>query len=547
MSNVLSEEKKQQVIALGKLGWSLRRIERFTGVRRETAGAYLKAAGIIVCLPGARRRQASAKPAIEVTPDFSAAKPANSGVSPDLREAKPATVTPDLAAPFSENQGSSGDTAPSSASTCEPYRELIDQGLCRGRNAKAIWQDLVSDHGFAGSYQTVKRFVRKIRGSQLPQAVGIILTAPGEEAQVDYGSGPMVRDTQSGKYRRTRLFVLTLGFSRKSVRLLTWRSSVRIWAELHEKAFRRLGGCVRVVVLDNLREGVLVPDIYDPTLNPLYRDVLAHYGVVALPCRIQDPDRKGKVESGIGHTQKTPLKGMRFESLEEAQAYLDRWEERWADTRIHGTTKRQVAVMFAEEKPHLLPLPLEPFRYYQYGERVVHLDGCVEVEAAYYSLPPGWIGRPVKVQWDELHVRILHPNTNQLLREHLRQKRGGYRIREEDHPEKIPLSTAQLLRRAEHAGTQIGKLCQLIYQRQAETGIRRILGVLSLIKKYGAAAVEDACATALDIGVAEHRFVRRYLERRPHPQMFLRQIDPLIRELTEYRDFINLKIKEQPE
>ena len=178
---------------------------------------------------------------------------------------------------------------------------------------------------------------------------------------------------------------------------------------------------------------------------------------------------------------------------------------------------------------------------------MVHLDGCVEVEAAYYSLPPGWIGRPVKVQWDALHVRILHPGTSQLLREHLRQKRGGYRIQEEDHPKKMPLSTAQLLRRAEHAGTQIGKLCQLIYQRQAETGIRRILGMFSLIKKYGTAAVEDACATALDIGVHEYRFVRRYLERRPHPQMFLRQIDPLIRELTEYRDFINLKIKEQPE
>ena len=90
-------------------------------------------------------------------------------------------------------------------------------------------------------------------------------------------------------------------------------------------------------------------------------------------------------------------------SLEEAHAYLDRWEERWADTRIHGTTKRQVAVMFAEEKPHLLPL--EPFRYYQYGGRVVHLDGCVEVEAAYYSLPPGWIGRPVKVQWNAREPR----------------------------------------------------------------------------------------------------------------------------------------------
>jgi hypothetical protein len=158
----------------------------------------------------------------------------------------------------------------------------------------AIWQDLVADTGFSGSYQSLKRFVRKLRGTQPAQARAVIVTAPGEEAQADYGSkGPMVRDAQTGKYRRTRLFVMTLGYSRKSVRLLTFRSSSRIWAELHEKAFRRLGGSPRVVVLDNLKEGVLVPDVYDPTLNPLYRDVLAHYGAVALPCRIQDPDRKG--------------------------------------------------------------------------------------------------------------------------------------------------------------------------------------------------------------------------------------------------------------
>ena len=127
MSNVLSEEKKQQVIALGKLGWSLRRIERATGVRRETAGAYLKAAGMVVRAPGAWGRRA-------------AAKPANG-------------VTPDLAAPFAESSGPPGDISPPSASACEPYRELIEQGLARGRNAKAIWQDLVSDHGFAGSYR----------------------------------------------------------------------------------------------------------------------------------------------------------------------------------------------------------------------------------------------------------------------------------------------------------------------------------------------------------------------------------------------------------
>jgi hypothetical protein len=119
------------------------------------------------------------------------------------------------------------------------------------------------------------------------------------------------------------------------------------------------------------------------------------------------------VERGVGHAKNTPLKGLRFESLEEAQTYLDHWEAKWADTRIHGTTKRQVAAMFAEEKPSLLSLPLEPFRLYQFGERRVNLDGCVEVDAAYYSAPPGWIGRGVKVQWDGHVVRVLDPRTGQ--------------------------------------------------------------------------------------------------------------------------------------
>jgi hypothetical protein len=386
--------------------------------------------------------------------------------------------------------------------------------------------------------------VRSLQASSAPEARAVIETAPGEEAQVDYGDGPMVRDPHTGKYRRTRLFVLTLGYSRKAVRLLVFRSSSQTWAELHEKAFRRLGGCTRVIVLDNLREGVLTPDIYDPALNPLYRDVVAHYGAVALPCRVRDPDRKGKVEAGVAHAQKTPLKGVRFENMPDAQAYLDHWETRWADTRIHGTTKRQVAAMFAEERPALLPLPLEPFRYYQYGERTVHLDGCVEVEAAYYSAPPGWIGRCVRVQWDIHQVRLLDPHTGQLLREHLRQSRGGHRIKEEDRPKRTPLTTQQLLFRAERTGVQIGALCRGMHENRGELAVRHILGVLSLAKKYGAPTVDDACAAALEMGVCQYRFVRRYLERRPQTPLSLRQVDPLIRQLTLYRDFIQAKTQE---
>jgi len=147
----LNEEKKQQVIALGRLGWSLRRIQRTIGVRRETAATYLRAAGI---------RQPSPKPANEVITDF--------GAELALR----ATVAP------APQPGHSP-----SVSACAPYQEVIELGLSRGRNAMAIWQELVDTCGFAAGYQSVRRFVRKLHPSPSPEACAVIETAPGEEAR----------------------------------------------------------------------------------------------------------------------------------------------------------------------------------------------------------------------------------------------------------------------------------------------------------------------------------------------------------------------------
>ena len=502
MANILQVNEREAILTLAAQGWAIRRIARELKIHRHTVQRYIE----------------QSKEDSKCTTISTAGSPPKCTIS---------------------TAGKIGRK-----SVCNPHRKLIEEKAGQGLSAQRIYQDLKIEVQFTGSYESVKRLVRQLRKAD-PARVWRIEVSPGEEAQVDYGSGPLVRDSSSGKYRRTRLFVLTLGYSRKAVRLLAFRSSSQIWAELHEQAFRRLGGATRMVVLDNLREGVLQPDLYDPALNPLYHDVLAHYGAVALTCRVNHPDRKGKVESGVGHAQKTPLKGQRFESLEEAQAYLDHWEERWADTRIHGTTKRQVAAMFAEEKPALLPLPVEPFRYYQYGKRTVNLDGCVEVQAAYYSAPPGWIGRQVQVQWDLRHVRLLHPQTGELLREHLPQARGKHRIQDQDRPKQTPPGTQHLLLRAGRAGSQIGALCRGMHEEQGQVAVRRIQGVLALAKKHGPAAVEEACAVALEIGVCNYRFVRRYLERGPQLPLSLRQVDPLIRELTEYRDFIQSKTQEK--
>lgn len=520
MANVLKTEKQEQIRALGRLGWSLRRIEEATGVRRETISRHLKAAGIALRPPRGRSLPVEANAASHpITDPEPGSSPASQPITDLERSAEPGW------SPM--------------ASSCEPFREWIEGEVGRGRNAKTIWQDLVDDHGFSAGYLSVQRFVRKLRGGTVREACATIVTAPGEEAQVDYGDGPMVRNPETGRYRRTRLFALTLGYSRKAVWLLCFRSSSRVWCELHEEAFGRLGGASRVVVPDNLKEGVITPDIYDPELNPLYRDMLAHYGAVAVPARVRHPDRKGKVERSVGYAENGPLKSMRFESLEQAQAYLDRWTTRWADTRIHGTTKRQVAAMFEEERPALLPLPPEPFRFYEHGVRTVHLDGCVEVAAAYYGVPPGRIGRQVAVQWDSVHVRILDPTSGELLREHRRKPRGYRSVHADDKPKRTHPGVLNLLERAGRAGTSIGQLCRTIHECRAEAGVRRIQGVLSLAKKHGIPVTEEACSAALELGVADYRFVRRWIERHPPAPLSLRQVDPLIRELTEYRDFVD--------
>jgi hypothetical protein len=422
VSNVLSEEKRQQVIALGRLGWPLRRIEQTTGVRRETAGTYLKEAGIAVRPPGSWGRRPPAKPANEVSTD--------SGPVPAPNRS-PIT------------------------SACEPFRARL-----AGGEAVVIDQILVNGLGVASLAERE--------------------TPPGEEAQVDYGSGPMVRDPHSGRYRRTRMFALTLGYSRKAVRLLTFQSSAQTWAKLHEQAFRRLGGVLRTIVLDHLAEGVLKPDIYDPAINPLYRDVLAHYGVVALPCRVRDPDRKGKVERSVRHAQNTPLKGLRFESLAEAQTYLDRWKQNWADTRIHGPTKRQVAAMFAEEKPALLPLPLEPFRDYQFAVQGELADDRVDLAES--ELRP-----PLQPAADKA-VRVCgepHFQGGGAAVVGEQSRHGGRSCRS---------GPAVAAWSAERAGACPGPECdsrhavvEQMYREQGPESIRRIQGLLGLARKHGAA------------------------------------------------------------
>lgn len=482
--NKLSMNEEKRIVGLLLSGWSDRKIARETRNHRSAITRL--------------RRQ------IELS----------------AKRTTPPEVPTDLEA-AAESKPHTGDEVPtgssSSRSSAEPHRAFIQAELEKRRNAVAIYQDLVEHHGYTGSYDAVKRLVRKLRKSDPPKVSCRFETEPGEEMQVDYGEGAPTLDPRTGKYRRPRLFALTLGNSRHAFRKVVWNSSSETWCKLHEEAFAYFGGTARTIRFDNLKEGVLKPDIYDPELNPLYAKLLDHYGVIPLPCRPYSPDLKGKVESTVGHTQETGLKGKRFESLDHQNAHLFRWGDRWAATRIHGTTKRQVRAMFEEEKPFLQLLPPARFEYYRIGERTVHFDGFIEVDGAYYHAPPQRVGTRIAVHIGRLWIRIIDPKTQQLIREHAVTGKGQRRIVDAYLPKQTPIKVEQLAARIAGAGTGCGAFANRLVEERGAIALRALYGMLDLLRRYDAAAVDRACAFAASSGISSLKFVRTYLSHHATP------------------------------
>ncbi|MDD3787048.1 MAG: IS21 family transposase [Hydrogenophaga sp.] len=475
--NVLKPHLQTTIWTLLKGGATQREIERITGISRHTIRSYQQRF---------------------------AADPANCpGVATDS-PSQTAPPWPPTGLPVSP---------PVATSRCEPHRTFIDAQLRLGRNATAIYQDLVDLHGFDGAYNSVKRFVAQLRHKE-PEQFDRLSFAPGEEMQVDYGEGAPTRVPGTERWRKPRLFVATLRYSRRSFRRVVWNSGQQIWAELHEQAWRYFGGSARYVVLDNLKEGVLKPDLYEPALNPVYAATLAHYEVVADPARVRDPNRKGTVENAIGHTQATALKGRRFETIEEQNAFLEHWESKWAASRIHGAERRQVQAMFEEERAHLQPLPLTGMQYFTEVQRSVCDDSCVRIDHSSYAARPAVIGTKVLVRIFERRIEIRDLRTQALLRTHARVERPGTVV--------LPLAervfnpsreTRFILGQARAIGPQAARLCEMLFAIEGRVGQRKLWGIVNLARRYPHRFIDAACAGAMEQGVHSYRHVKALTER----------------------------------
>jgi transposase len=506
--NVLKPHLRTTIETLLGSGTSQRDIARRTGVDRKTIRRYARA--VTTNSPGVATGSAA-----------------------------PATQTPPPRPP-----GMADVTTAVASSACEAHRPWIEAQVQLGRNAVSLYQDLVDTHGFAHQYNSVKRFVAKLR-ARTPERFDVLEFLPGEEAQVDYGQGALT--LVPGKpttYKRPLLFVMTLKYSGKSFRTTVWKTNQTIWAQLHEQAFHAFGGCPEYVVLDNLKEGVVRPDLYEPTLNPVYAALLAHYGVVADPCRVRDPNRKGTVESAIQHTQGA-LKGKRFDTLEAQHAWLVQWEERWAAPRIHGRKKRQVLELYREERPHLRPLPAQRFRFFTQESRTVDDSGLIQVGASYYAALPAPPHSVVTIRIYDHDLEILD-RTGQVVRRHEKaQRKGSFHLDEGDRLFNPSRETARLLSKAQQIGPQTAAFAQELFARLGRPGQRAIYGLTHLTRHHPRADVDAVCARLLDAECYSYAAVKRALERLAHtrarhaasPESTLCQADAVIRPIADYQAF----------
>jgi len=523
MANVLKVNEQNTIQQLAAQGWSRKRIARELGVDRKTVRRYLTAAAKSppISTPGSREAQSKSPPIS--TPGDSSAPPGR-------------VVGPELVAAALEAEAGR-------PSHCEAYRARIAAKLEVGLSAQRIHQDLVAEVGFSGSYQSVKRFVRQLRQQQ-PERVWRIEVQPGEEVQIDFGTGSPVIDVD-GRRRRPWVLRVLLSFSRKAYSEAVFQQTTENLIRCLENAFRSFGGVAKIINLDNLRAAVQNADWCDPELNPKLLSFCRHYGCALLPCRPYTPQHKGKTENGIRYLKGNALRGRTFKGLSAENEHLRHWEKTVADVRIHGTTRQQVAALFAQERPALLPLPPDLFPCFQEGQRTVHRDSYVEVDKAYYTVPPEYIGQEVWVRWDSREVRVFNQRWEQIkLHTHLAPGQFDKALGLGGGEGPLERQLDYWLKRAEELGPPVGQWSRGVLERKGPIGLRSIMGLVGLTEQHSFKTVNDACASALSRGAWRLRDVKALLEQRQREfqtHLDFAQSHPLIRNLAEYGLFIQSK------
>jgi transposase len=239
MANTLKMAKQILINQLLKLGWSYRRIQAETGIRRETVSKYD---------PNHPSKKDTSKPA-KVPTDLVQSENIDSENRPKC------PPTPDVnSGDFSSITPHQNPAKPTRISNAAPYNSVILEKIGKGLSAQRIYQDLVCEHDFEHSYDCVKRCVRKLKDKD-PKLVGRIHTKPGEEAQVDFGKGAPT--LKNDRYIKPWFFKMVLSYSRHSYEECVWQQDIETFIRCHEHAFEDFGGVPSIIRPDYVPRNII--------------------------------------------------------------------------------------------------------------------------------------------------------------------------------------------------------------------------------------------------------------------------------------------------
>jgi transposase len=386
----------------------------------------------------------------------------------------------------------------------------VEEYLDRGAAKTVIWRKLREEHGYSGSYSSVKRYCRRVEPS-VPQAYCRVESPPGKEAQVDFGYVGMCGDGK-GRLRKTWVFVMTLSWSRHLYVEFVFNQKMVTWLTCHEKALRWFGGVPERVVIDNLKAAVLKRELQDPVLSVPYRRLARHYGFVVSANRPRTPRHKGKVENSVKYVKGNFIAGEELKSFDLAR--LNEKGRQWvlevAGVRDHGTTHAKPLTRYhSVERDALNPLPNQPFELISVYRATLHHDCHVVVDGRYYSAPYTLIGKKLDVYVGRRVVEIYHET--ELIATHLLvEKRGGRSTRLTHYPqhkrqwmEKTPDKCREL---ASKVGPWCGKAVTELLSDRVQDRLPSVHSLLRLKEKVGSKRLEAACERAVHYG--DPRYIR---------------------------------------
>jgi transposase len=396
----------------------------------------------------------------------------------------------------------------------EPHAEQIRTWLDeRDMTLKQVWR-LLGERGVRVSYPSVKRFVRRHITPATPRVTVRLETPPGRQAQVDFGRARLML---AGERRSLWVFVMTLSYSRHRFVRFVERQDLATWIDCHVRAFSFFGGVPETLLVDNLKAGVLRPDLYDPTLNRAYAELERHYGFVIDPVRVATPEHKGKVERSMPTVRQQVVAGRPYADLAELNDHALAWCRDGIGRELHGTTQEAPLVRFErDEKGRLQPLPATAFERPTWAELTVHPDHHVVFERSYYSVPTRYVGKRVWVRATARLVEIYLDR--ELIKTHPRAtRRGTWMTDPHDYPEAAKAylfaHPAYCRTKATELGPHVARLVEAILADHALRNLRKAQAVLRLGEKYGAPRLDEACQYLLSFETTEIHRLKRVLEK----------------------------------